>query len=125
MNTLLELRNKFGAEIVLISVAPGYAGDTVETLYEYQVDSDFRWFIALDTSGVSLLYAADLLPTTVIIDRNMRISARQDGVVSFKFLENKISTLLREQPRVQRATNLAHMWDREQSGLISKIKALY
>jgi len=100
MQVLLQLRNKFAADIVIVSLAPPSSADTVDSLYDYQLASNYRWLIALDTSGIAKSYGVSKLPTTVIVDRHTRIHDQSEGVVSFTYLDNKIGKLLKEQPRV-------------------------
>ncbi len=101
MQTLLQLRNEFGNDISIISIAPPKSGDTVEGLKDYAMDNDFRWFIATDNTGsIAMDYDVTNLPTTVIVDRNQRIAFQLEGFASYEILEHRISTLLKEQPRV-------------------------
>jgi thiol-disulfide isomerase/thioredoxin len=117
MQVLLQLRNTYAAEIVIVSLAPPSSGDTVNSLLDYQLDSDYRWLIARDSSGIAKSYGVTELPTTVIVDRNGLINDQSEGVISFAYMDNKIGTLLNEQPRVDRQLNMAQILSRDLNSL--------
>lgn len=96
MSDLLEIRDEFGEDVVLISISVDPASDTVEQLRSWRDSWEADWIHARDTADppVGRRFEISAIPTLVIVDKNGGIGFRHVGLTPVTTLKREISELL-------------------------------
>ena len=96
MSDLLEIRDEFGEDVVLISISVDPASDTVEKLRSWRDSWEADWIHAQDTADppVGRRFEVSAIPTLVIVDKDGGIGFRHVGLTPVDTLKREISELL-------------------------------
>lgn len=92
-DTLLEIHNKYGSQIKMLSVSI-LDSDTNQDLVDFKTTTGASWQYALDTSGVQAKYGVTGTPTGFLIDREGNIVYSHVGKDDYAVLESKIQSIL-------------------------------
>jgi len=93
---LKSLREKFGEDLIIISVSVSPSSDTVEKLQEFRQEHGIDWVIARDTIGINDEYGVQYIPTLVIIDQEGYIRHRHVGLTDESVLYGEIYEVIPE-----------------------------
>jgi thiol-disulfide isomerase/thioredoxin len=96
MPDLLELREEFSEELVMLSIDVDPARETEDKLREWRDEWGAGWAHALDTETppVSQGFKVRTIPTIVIVDQEGKIAHTHLGPTSSRVLAAEISELL-------------------------------
>lgn len=93
---LKSLHEKFGEDLVIISISVSPSSDTVESLLRFRQEHEMNWIIARDTIGVSDKYGVQYIPTLVIVDQEGYIQHRHVGLTEESVLHGEIVKIVPE-----------------------------
>ena len=93
---LKSLHEKFGEDLVIISISVSSSSDTVESLLKFRQEHEMNWIIARDTIGVSDKYGVQYIPTLVIVDQEGYIQHRHVGLTEESVLHGEIVKIVPE-----------------------------
>jgi len=91
---LKAVKEKFGGQVVIISIDIQPDIDTDDKLKAYVSSHDITWYVARDTAGVAQKYEVYAVPTLVVIDREGNIRYRHEGYTESGTLEEEVMELL-------------------------------
>jgi len=93
---LKSLHEKFGEDLIIISISVSPSSDTVEKLQEFRQEHGIDWIIARDTIEISNEYDVQFIPTLVIIDQEGYIQHRHVGLTDESVLYEEIHEIIPE-----------------------------
>ena len=98
MPHLKALNEKFGEELVIISISVDPNYDSVERLKSFRQDYNITWTLARDTTNVQAQYNVTAIPTLYIIDQNGYVRFHHVGLTEEDALITEISQIVPEFP---------------------------
>jgi len=98
MPHLKALNEKFGEELVIISISVDPNYDSVERLKSFRQDYNITWTLARDTTNVQAQYNVTAIPTLYIIDQNGYVRFHHVGLTEEDALTTEISQIVPEFP---------------------------
>ena len=98
MPHLKALNEKFGEELVIISISVDPNYDSVERLKSFRQDYNITWTLARDTINVQAQYNVTAIPTLYIIDQNGYVRFHHVGLTEEDALTTEISQIVPEFP---------------------------
>ena len=90
---LRQLRSRFGSNVVMVIVSVDPSGDTDSVLRDHRDQNLIGWIAIGDKAEVSKLYALQVTPTILIIDKNGYIRYRHDGLTESTVLISEVESL--------------------------------
>jgi len=87
---LMNIWEKYGSSLVLISISVDPAFDTPDVLRAYAESYQADWIWLSDTASIQRMYRVMEIPYTVVIDRQGWVKARHQGLVDEDVLSGEI-----------------------------------
>jgi len=94
MKKLLEIRAKYGPELVMISIYT-YPFETEQQIREYRESHGSNWTFAKDPGELQVTYSAAPIPKTIIIDKDGYMIFEAQGDIEASRVEGPIDDALK------------------------------
>lgn len=80
--------------LVVLSVAPTWSGDTLDSIRQYASEHRLAWPFGVDEGDATRLYNIKSVLTLILLDENLRIVYRREGLASADELIQQVSKLM-------------------------------